>query len=69
MANRSQTYTGLSVYVYGRLHKVRTLPATFLLAKPILQLCSFLTNKYNIAPIITNTVVCLYTVTVQDRSF
>ena len=30
MANRSQTSTGLSVYVYGRLHKVLTLPATVL---------------------------------------
>ena len=36
MADRSQTSTGLSVYVYGGLHKVLTLPATFLLAKPIL---------------------------------
>ena len=33
MANRSQTATGLSVYVYGGLHKVVTLPATVLLAK------------------------------------
>ena len=33
-ANRSQTSTGLSVY--GGLHKVLTLSATFLLVKPIL---------------------------------
>ena len=33
MADRSQTSTGLSVYVYGGLHKVLTLPATVLLAK------------------------------------
>ena len=35
-AYRSQTSTGLSVYVYGGLHKVLTLPTTVLLAKPIL---------------------------------
>ena len=40
MADRSQTSTALSVYVYDRLHKVLTLPATVLLAKPILW-CSF----------------------------
>ena len=35
MANRSQTTTGLSVYVYGGvgLHKVLTLLATVLIAK------------------------------------
>ena len=35
MADRSQTSTGLSVYVYGGLHvnKALTLPATVLLAK------------------------------------
>ena len=35
MADRSQTSTGLSVYVhvYGGLHKVLTLPVTVLLAK------------------------------------
>ena len=36
MADRSQTSAGLSVYVYGGLHKVPTLPVTVLLAKPIL---------------------------------
>ena len=36
MADRSQTSTGLSVYVYGGLHEVLTLPSTFLLAKPIM---------------------------------
>ncbi len=34
MADQSQTSTGLSVYVYGGLHKVLTLPATVLFAKP-----------------------------------
>ena len=33
MADRSQTSTGLSVYVYGGLHKALTLPALVLLAK------------------------------------
>ena len=33
MADRSQTTTGLSVYVSGGLHKVLPLPATVLLAK------------------------------------
>ena len=33
MANRSQTSTGLSVYVYGGLHKVVTLPATSFASK------------------------------------
>ena len=33
MVDRSQTSTGLSVYVYGGLHKEPTLPATVLLAK------------------------------------
>ena len=33
MADRSQTSTGLSVYVYGGSHKVLTLPANVLLAK------------------------------------
>ena len=33
MADRSLTSTGLSVYVYGGLHEVHTLPATVLLAK------------------------------------
>ena len=33
MANRSQTSTGLSVYVLCGLHAVLTLPATVLLAK------------------------------------
>ena len=33
MADRSQTSTGLSVYVYGGLYKVLTLPATVLIAK------------------------------------
>ena len=32
MADRSQTSRGVSVYVYGGLHKVFTLPATDLLA-------------------------------------
>jgi hypothetical protein len=32
MADRSET-SGLSVYVYGGLHKVLTLPATVLLGK------------------------------------
>ena len=36
MADRSQTSTGLLVYIYGGLHKVCTLPATVLLAKPIM---------------------------------
>ena len=36
IADRSRTSTGLSVYVYGRLHKVLTLPATILLAKTIM---------------------------------
>ena len=36
MANRSQTSTGLSVYVYGGLHKEPKLPATVLLAQPFL---------------------------------
>ena len=36
MADRSRTSTGLSVYVYGGLHKVLTLPAILLLAKSIL---------------------------------
>ena len=31
--SQSQTSRGLSVYVYGGLHKVLTLPATVLLAK------------------------------------
>ena len=35
MADRSQTSTGVSLYVYGELHKVLTLPATLLLAKNI----------------------------------
>ena len=44
MADRSQTFTsGLSVYVYGGLHEVLTLPATVLLAKTFLQ-CSFKSN-------------------------
>ena len=30
MADRSQISTGLSVYVYGGLHKVLTLPATLI---------------------------------------
>ena len=33
MAGRSQTSTDLSVYVYGGLHKVLTLPAHVLLGK------------------------------------
>ena len=33
MANQSQTYRGLSVYVYAGLRKVLTLQATVLLAK------------------------------------
>ena len=33
MADRSQTFTGLSIYVYGGLHKVLTPPAIVLLAK------------------------------------
>ena len=36
MADRSQTSTGLSVYTSGGLHKVLTLPATVLSAKPIM---------------------------------
>jgi hypothetical protein len=35
MADRSQTSTGLSVYVSGGLHKVLTLPKTVLLEKTI----------------------------------
>ena len=35
MADRSQTSTGLSVYVHGGLHEVLTLPTTVLLAKTI----------------------------------
>ena len=38
MADRSQTSSGLSVYVHGGLHKVLTLPATVLLAKK--QFCN-----------------------------
>ena len=38
MADRSQTSTGLSVYVYGGLHKVLTPPAIVLLAKK--QFCN-----------------------------
>ena len=34
LADRSQTSTGLSIYVYDGLHYVLTLPATFLPAKP-----------------------------------
>ena len=37
MTDRSQTSTGLSECVHGGLHKVLTLPATVLLAKPIQQ--------------------------------
>ena len=33
MADRSQTSTDLSVYVYGGLHKVLTLPAHVLVGK------------------------------------
>ena len=33
MAYLAQTSTGLSVYVYGGLHKVITLPATFFASK------------------------------------
>ena len=33
MPDRTQTSTGWSVYVYGGLHKVLTLPETVLLAK------------------------------------
>ena len=33
MADQSQTSTGLSVYVCGGLHSVRTLPTNVLLAK------------------------------------
>ena len=33
MADRSQTSTGFTAYVYGGLHKVLTLPATVFLAK------------------------------------
>ena len=39
MADRSQTYTGLSLFVYGGLHKVLTLPENVLLAKKK-QLCN-----------------------------
>ena len=34
MPGQTQTSTGLSVHVYGELHKVLTLPATVLLTKP-----------------------------------
>ena len=50
MADRSQTSTGLSVYVYGGLHKMLTLPATVLLAKkqlynvPLKALYTFCNN-------------------------
>ena len=37
MDDLSQTFTGLSVYVYGGLHKVLTSSATVLLAK---QFCN-----------------------------
>ena len=37
MADRSQTSTGLSVYVYDGLHKVLTLPATVVRKK---QFCN-----------------------------
>ena len=43
MADRSQTHTGLSVYVYiiyGGLHKVLTLPATVLFAPPPKKNCN-----------------------------
>ena len=36
VADQSQTSTGLSAYISGGLHKVLTVPATVLLAKPIM---------------------------------
>ena len=55
MADRSQTSTGLSVYVYGGLHKVLTLPAIFLLAKTnsvmflnILKICATILLTINL---------------------
>ena len=55
MADRSQTSTGLSVYVYGGLHKVLTLPAIFLLAQTnsvmflnILKICATILLTINL---------------------